>query len=243
MAVHAGSGVRALLFDLDDTLIATTRASHTAEREVKTLLKFKYRYEDSAADTVIQKFNTKLKQHFESSMKQDVKKLRQLHFEQAIQETKGGEPDPVLASECYSLWRNTRLQHIHFTDEVKAMLTALRQSYKLLLLTNGPAEVQREKIEACSCQQYFDAIIVGGEYPEQKPARSIFQECWNILGVKPEACVMVGDNLNTDIQGGVNAGLCATIWINPTNQKPKGDVIPDYSVMSVLDVVDILKKL
>ncbi|XP_067841224.1 N-acylneuraminate-9-phosphatase isoform X2 [Heptranchias perlo] len=217
-------------------------AGLSALGQVKNLLKSQYGYEDSVAGLVIQKFNTKLEEHFDSSAEINVDELRTLLLERAIQETNGCEPDHSLAAECYFLWKSTRLQHIHIPDEVKAMLRKLRQSYKLLLLTNGSSTVQWEKINTCLCQQYFDAIVVGGEHEEQKPARSIFQECCRLLGVKPEACVMVGDSLKTDIEGGVNAGLSATIWVNSTNLKPEGEsAVPDYTVKSVLDVMDILE--
>uniref|UniRef100_UPI00398F1E84 N-acylneuraminate-9-phosphatase n=1 Tax=Pristiophorus japonicus TaxID=55135 RepID=UPI00398F1E84 len=238
----AGAGIRALLFDLDNTLIDTAGASGQAGRQVKDLLKSQYGYEESAAHLVIEKFNTKLEEHFYTSKEINVDEERTLLWAQAIQETCGHEPDSGLATECYCVWKTTRLRHIHMPDEVKAMLRKLRQSYKLLLLTNGSATVQREKINICQCQQYFDAIVIGGEYQEQKPALSIFQECFRLLGVKPEACVIVGDTLMTDIKGGVNAGLRATIWINSTNLKSDG-AVPDYTVKSVLEVLDILENI
>ncbi|XP_067875578.1 N-acylneuraminate-9-phosphatase isoform X2 [Heterodontus francisci] len=212
---------------------------------VKDLLVSQYGYEESAAALVIAKFNTKLEnEHLDSSAEIDIDEERTLLLEQAIQETNGHNPDHGLATECYFLWKTTRLQHIHIPDKVKAMLKKLRQSYRLLLLTNGSSSVQREKINICQCQQYFDVIVVGGEYQEQKPARSIFQECFRLLGVKPDNCVMVGDNLKTDIKGGLNAGLSATIWINNTNLMPEGEsAVPDYTVKSVLDVMDILENI
>ncbi|XP_078068414.1 N-acylneuraminate-9-phosphatase isoform X2 [Mustelus asterias] len=199
-----GTGVRlsALLFDLDNTLVDTAGASRQAERQVKDLLISQHGYEESVADLVIEKFNTKLeKEHPDPSTKIDIDEERTLFLELAIRETNRHKPDLDLAKQCYFLWKRTRLQHIHIPEEVKAMLMELHQSYKLLLLTNGSSSVQREKIKVCQCQQYFDLIVVGGEHPEQKPARSIFQECFRLLGVKPDACVMIGDNLKTDIEG------------------------------------------
>ncbi|XP_051881010.1 N-acylneuraminate-9-phosphatase [Pristis pectinata] len=239
----AAVGIQALLFDLDNTLIDTSGASRRAERQVKDLLKSQYGYEESAANLVIEKFNTKLQmENFDCATGVNVDEERILLLEMALQETDGLDPDHGLATKCYFLWKTTRLQHIHIPEEVKSMLKSLRQSYKLLLLTNGSSMVQREKINVCDCQQYFDTIVIGGEYQEQKPALSIFQKCFQLLGVKPEACMMIGDNLETDIKGGVNAGLGTTVWINNTNLKCEDGAMPDYTVKSVLEVMDILGK-
>ncbi|XP_038655023.1 N-acylneuraminate-9-phosphatase isoform X2 [Scyliorhinus canicula] len=212
---------------------------------VKDLLISQHGYGEFAADLVIEKFKTKLDVgHPYSSTKIDIDNERTLFMELAIQETNDHKAARDLATQCYLRWKKTRLEHIYIPDQVKAMLRELHQSYKLLLLTNGHSVVQREKIDACQCQEYFDLIVVGGEYREQKPARSIFQECFNLLGVKPDACVMIGDSLKTDIEGGVNSGVRATIWITNNNEIPSGEnAIPDYTVKSVLDVKDILENI
>ncbi|XP_069743804.1 N-acylneuraminate-9-phosphatase [Narcine bancroftii] len=236
----AAAGIEALLFDLDNTLVDTARASRQGERQVKDLLKSQYGYEESAANRVLEKFNTQLQKNNDLAMGVNVDEERISLFEMALQETDGLDPDRGLATECYFLWKTTRLQHIHIPEEVKAMLKSLCQSYKLLLLTNGNSVVQREKINVCQCQRYFDTIVVGGEHPEQKPAPSIFQKCLQLLGVKPEACMMIGDNLETDIKGGLNAGLGATVWVNNNNLKCQEAAMPDFTVKSVLEVMDIL---
>lgn len=129
-------------------------------------------------------------------------------------------------------------------EDVKTMLTELRKEVYLLLLTNGDRQTQREKIDACACQSYFDAIVVGGEQKEEKPAPSIFHYCCDLLGVQPGDCVMVGDTLETDIQGGLSAGLKATVWINKNSIVPlKSSPIPHYIVSSVLELPALLQSI
>lgn len=167
--------------------------------------------------------------------------MRTKHWEEAIQETTGSTANQNLAKECYFLWKSTRLQHMTLAEDVKAMLTELRKEFQLLLLTNGDRQTQREKIEACACQPYFDAIVVGGEQEEEKPAPSIFYYSCDLLGVQPADCVMVGDTLETDIQGGLSAGLRATVWVNRNGMMhPKPSPAPHYTVSSVLELPALL---
>uniref|UniRef100_A0A673TJI6 N-acetylneuraminic acid phosphatase n=1 Tax=Suricata suricatta TaxID=37032 RepID=A0A673TJI6_SURSU len=225
--------VRAVFFDLDNTLIDTAGASRKGMLEVTSRLpRWLYTVPVSIA---------LLKEAYCLSRSC---RFRTLHWEEAIQETKGGAANRKLAEECYFLWKSTRLQHMILPEDVKAMLTELRKEVRLLLLTNGDRQTQREKIEACACQSYFDAIVVGGEQKEEKPSPSIFYYCCNLLGVQPDDCVMVGDTLETDIQGGLNAGLKATVWINKNGIMPlKSSPMPHYIVSSVLELPAVLQSI
>nr|XP_040130807.1 N-acylneuraminate-9-phosphatase isoform X1 [Ictidomys tridecemlineatus] len=207
------------------------------------LLKSKYHYKEEA-EIICDKVQVKLSKECFHPYSTCITDLRTSHWEEAIQETKGGANNRKLAEECYFLWKSTRLQHMTLAEDIKAMLTELRKEVRLLLLTNGDRQTQREKIEACACQSYFDAIVVGGEQKEEKPAPSIFYHCCDLLGVQPGDCVMVGDTLETDIQGGLNAGLKATIWINKNGIAPlTSSPIPHYIVSSVLELPALLQNI
>lgn len=136
------------------------------------------------------------------------------------------------------------MEVLSLSPQTSKLLKQLRTSYKLLLLTNGAAEVQREKVKAVGCEEFFDAIVIGGEHGEQKPFPSIFTSCFNTLNIKAEDCVVVGDDLDTDIQGGVNAGVRATVWISSAGGRiPNGAVKPDYIIATVLDLPGVLVQL
>lgn len=234
---------RAVFFDLDNTLIDTAGASRRGMLEVIKLLQSKYHYKEEA-EIICDKVQVKLSKECFHPYSTCITDVRTSHWEEAIQETKGGADNRKLAEECYFLWKSTRLQHMILADDVKAMLTELRKEVRLLLLTNGDRQTQREKIEACACQSYFDAIVIGGEQKEEKPAPSIFYHCCDLLGVQPGDCVMVGDTLETDIQGGLNAGLKATVWINKSGRVPlTSSPMPHYMVSSVLELPALLQSI
>lgn len=166
------------------------------------------------------------------------------HWEESIQEAVGSCSAPSLAANCYYLWKSSRLEVLSLSPETCDLLKQLRSTYKLLLLTNGVAQIQREKVKAVGCEEFFDAIVIGGEHAEQKPFISIFTLCFNMLEVEAKDCVMVGDTLETDIQGGFNAGVRATVWISSAGgDVPNGSVKPDYTIPTVLDLPGILSKL
>ncbi|KAM9316776.1 N-acylneuraminate-9-phosphatase [Gastrophryne carolinensis] len=237
------NGIKAIFFDLDNTLIDTSGASKKAIEEVVNLLKDKGRFTEEQALAICNHFQAKLLHERFNPSKMTIDDLRVLHWEDSMQEIRPGDLKH-LATECYALWKTKRLQLMTLPESTKNMLRELRKSVQLVLLTNGERQVQREKIEACGAGPFFDAMVVGGEHSEEKPAPSIFFHCCDLVSVKPEDCVMVGDNLETDIQGGLNAGLKATIWIN---RRPQADSTPcpapHFTIQSIDKLPEILKNL
>lgn len=236
-------GISAILFDLDNTLVDTAGAGQLALHKVCELLRSKLK--DPNTSEICKLFAHKLcEEKFDPSAGMTIDDLRINHWYEALRQSESLDPGRTLASDCYYTWKTTRLQALALSPEVSALLQELKRSYKLLLLTNGDAQTQWEKLEAVSCDGLFSAMVVGGEHAEQKPAVSIFIHCFKLLGVKPNDCIMVGDSLDTDIQGGVDAGVRATVWINKsTDALSENSVTPDYTIPSVLDLPRVLAKL
>lgn len=238
------NGIKAILFDLDNTLIDTAGASRIAIQKVEALLRTKFGQDDILK--ICKGFELKLlKETYDAAGGASIDQVRATHWEEAIREAGGGDPGGALAAECYSLWKSTRLERLAIPGPVRALLEDLRGTHKLLLLTNGVTQTQWEKIRAVRCEELFQAVVVGGEHAEDKPAPSIFQHCFGLLGVGPRDCVMVGDSLDTDVLGGVNAGVRATVWVNPSGRDipPGVSVKPDYTIATVLELPAILSTL
>ncbi|CAL1577098.1 unnamed protein product [Knipowitschia caucasica] len=239
------SGVKAIIFDLDNTLIDTSGAGVTALQKVSELLKSSLNVDDPATKTICNRFKQKLyKEDFKAAVGKTIDETRTSHWDASIQETVGNCPLESLGSDCYKLWKSSRLQLLTMSPEVQNLLKDLRKSYKLLLLTNGETQTQREKVEAANCEEFFDAVVVGGEQEEQKPSPSIFRLCFEMLGVENRDCIMVGDSLDTDIQGGLKAQVRATVWVKNDNEwASKTQIKPHYTVADVLELPRVLAEL
>ncbi|PBQ32635.1 noncanonical pyrimidine nucleotidase, YjjG family [Sphingobacteriaceae bacterium] len=85
-------------------------------------------------------------------------------------------------------------------------LEYLRQNYKLHIITNGFKEVFGIKMNACGIRNYFDQIIISEEHALVKPDEKIFRLAEHFAGAKKDDCVMIGDSLESDIEGALNAG-------------------------------------
>lgn len=125
-------------------------------------------------------------------------------------------------------------------DETFAVLDQLKDQYKLLLLTNGSPDLQREKLAGVpQLVPYFDHIIISGEFGEGKPRASIFNHALGQLELQAEDCIMVGDKLTTDILGANTVGM-TSVWINRHGVDRNDDIIPTHTITSLNDLFELL---
>lgn len=81
------------------------------------------------------------------------------------------------------------------------LLRELKPRFTLGAITNGPSLVQRPKLEALDYRAYFDEsrVFVSGEFGARKPDRSIFLAAAKAAGADPTECLMVGDAREFDM--------------------------------------------
>lgn len=97
------------------------------------------------------------------------------------------------------------------------ILDYLKDRYKLHVITNGFTEVQNKKIINSKIKKYFHSIIDSESVGVKKPNIKIFNYALKISNSNPVNCVMIGDNLEADILGAINAGFHA-IHFNNNNE-------------------------
>lgn len=85
-------------------------------------------------------------------------------------------------------------------------LEYLQHKYQLHIITNGFREVFGIKMDACGIRQYFQQIIISEEHALVKPDEKIFRLAETFTGAGRNECVMIGDSLESDIEGALNAG-------------------------------------
>ena len=99
------------------------------------------------------------------------------------------------------------------------VLDYLKQKYRLHIITNGFTEVQNKKIVNSKIKKYFNSIIDSETVGVKKPNIKIFDYALKVSGAKSKNSLMIGDNLEADILGALNAGFHA-IHFNNNNEAP-----------------------
>lgn len=116
------------------------------------------------------------------------------------------------------------------------LLAALKPHCTLALATNGLADIQRRRLKDNPITPYLDAIFISEEMGIGKPEKGYFEQVLTALNADPAGTVMVGDDLNSDIQGAINAGL-DSIWYSSGAEKSEK---PTYQADSLMRVAEII---
>lgn len=93
------------------------------------------------------------------------------------------------------------------------LLESLKKRFKLGVITNGPSDVQRRKIESCGFDGLFDLILCSADVGVCKPDPMIFIEAAERLGVNLEECLMVGNNVHKDVIASSKLGMRAVLLL------------------------------
>jgi len=128
-------------------------------------------------------------------------------------------------------------------DGVKEMLEELQANYRMSIITNGLREVQRPRLRKLGMTHYFDSIIVSDEIGFAKPDERYFEIAFHSIDNPParENTLVIGDNLKSDILGGIRYGL-KTCWLNASGKTNDTDIQPDFEIQDVLELPNLLNK-
>jgi putative hydrolase of the HAD superfamily len=122
-----------------------------------------------------------------------------------------------------------------FPDALRCLTTLRQRGVALALVTNGDASQQRDKIERHGLAPYFDTIVIEGEFGTGKPEPAVYRHALAALGAQPHDAWMVGDHLEWDVAAPMRLGLSA-IWIDRAGEGlPAGSAVVPHRVIRSLD--------
>jgi putative hydrolase of the HAD superfamily len=257
--LNGGVKFRAVIFDLDDTLIWDERISRQALMETAARGAGLHHLDTGRLAAAAKRAGDELwrehapvercdalgivafegmwghfhgEEDYVSHLREWTPKFRREIWERALRAQ--GIEDGSLAEDlgAYFAQRRRELQdHLPGAEHVLRELQSA--GVRIGLLTNGAASLQREKIETSGLGMYFDAAVVSGEIGTGKPEPEIFHHLLERLGVTPGEVLMVGNSLARDIMGGKRAGL-HTCWLAlEGEEEPVGLIEPDFTIHSL----------
>lgn len=151
-----------------------------------------------------------------------------------------GIDDQALAAELAEFFANDRSRrHVVFAES-EQVLHLLKKNFRLGLITNGAPDIQGTKIDGSNLASFFDTIIISGEHGFGKPDLRIFQLALQRLKVAAHEAVMIGDSINRDVGGARDAGI-RSIWINRYKRTiADSQPVPDIELTDLRELPTIL---
>lgn len=259
--------VRAIFFDLDDTLLWDEKSIQTAFDQTCQVVAEKYdinreQFEAAVRDEARQLYATYETYDFTKmiginpfeglwgtfddegmsfqKMKDIVPTYRKDAWTGGLKRL--GIDEASFGAELAQLFIENRKANPFVYEETYRVLDALKGDYKLVLITNGSPSLQQTKLAITpELVPYFDEIMISGDFGVGKPDPSIFEHVLTLCDVKAEEALMVGDNRMTDILGANRVGI-PSVWINRKNEEPIEEVTPTYEITNLEQLQNIIQE-
>lgn len=149
--------------------------------------------------------------------------------------------DEKLAREMGTIFLDllpTRKLLFPYTIEILDYLAG--KNYQLHLITNGFEKTQHGKLKSSGLDKYFLKVITSEGSNSLKPHKEIFEYAFQKTGASPSESIMIGDTIEVDILGAVNAGI-DQVHVNHLTKEVQlvNGKAPTYTVYSLKELESI----
>lgn len=118
----------------------------------------------------------------------------------------------------------------------RELIHALLDRYRLHIITNGFEEVQHVKLSSAGLNGHFDVVLTSERAGAAKPSPRIFEEALRQAGASASESLMIGDNVEADMQGARNAGWDHAHYTAETEP----DLLATYRIAHLADLTGLL---
>jgi len=233
---------KAILFDLDDTLI---RAYAQPEDAWTRLLRVFAAHLDAHDAAAIERVRVAVMEESRTfwndqaaaaKWRLNIPQARRLAVRQGL--ARIGKSDEALADKIADAFTEMRRNEYRLYPDAHATVDTLRDAgVRLALVTNGASDMQRAKIERFDLGHRFHHIQIEGEFGQGKPELAVYRHALHQLGCEAGDAWMVGDNYEWEVVAPQKLGMCG-IWYDPY-----GAGVPGHATAQPTRVIKRLSEL
>jgi putative hydrolase of the HAD superfamily len=226
--------IKALIFDLDDTLWPVAPVIEQAETALHAWIAEQLPAVTARYSIEALRERRQALVQTDSRFAYDLWALRHTLLRQVFAEH---DAPPDHADQAMQVFANAR-NRVTFFEDVMPALEVLKGNYILGSISNGFAD-----IEAVGLGEHFSITLAAHTFGCAKPDSRIFLAMLERLQLSPHEVMYLGDDLRLDIAGAQQVGMLAT-WVNrrgiSLTQTAYADIKPDFIVK---DMHELLREL
>ena len=208
--------VRAVLFDLDDTLCAYRRSADALIEAACGTVGVEPFFDGATYEARYGEFTDE---------SEDVRDLRERCFA-AIAADRGRDPELGRAiARAFAAERDHG--NVRPLPGAREAVETLARRYRVGVVTNGAPGMQAPKLAALPFADRFETVVHGGYDTAAKPAAAPFHAALSTLDAPPQRAVHVGNSVASDVAGAHNAGL-RSVWLRQPDGP--GDHRPHFTI-------------
>jgi putative hydrolase of the HAD superfamily len=224
--------IKAILFDLDDTLWPLLPLINHAERML-------YGWMQDQVPNVTAKYDIAQLRSMRSALiptnprfRYDLWALRHTALTQIFREQGEDIGKVDAAMQVFAAARN----QVAMYQDVVPGLIFLKQHVTLGSISNGFADLTEIGLAS-----HFNVSLAAHQFGCAKPEPAIFLAACAALNVTPQQTLYVGDDLVCDVQGSQQAGL-QSVWMNRAKLPLRPEFTPDYECHDMQDLIRLVQQ-
>jgi HAD superfamily hydrolase (TIGR01549 family) len=204
--------IKAILFDLDDTLFDHR---HSSREGLRSVWKRYTCFQEMTLDEFELEHRGMLEKIHLSQVlvgKLSLEEARAERFRHLFL-NRNVEVDFDTSRNAAEIFRNSFEKNFRRIKGAEELLKALKKNYKIGIITNNFINEQENKLKQIGLISYIDHMITSEEIGVAKPHPLLFSTACERLGASPDTAVMIGDSWDNDIAGANAVGM-KCIWLN-----------------------------
>lgn len=228
---------KAILFDLDDTIVSFNNATIMAWKKCceDFVLKNEVNFE---SDVLLHKINETKAWYWSNperhkTGRENMKNARRQIVQYTFEELGYFDNDKTIKlADDYSILQDGLLCLFDGAFEALQIFSSL--NIRMVVITNGTSQNQRGKLDRFNLNKFFEFVLVDTEVGFSKPDIRIYELALKKLSLQPNEIWMIGDNLVWDIEAPQKLGIYS-VW-NDFKQEGlpvNSSIIPDKTIYSV----------
>lgn len=218
-----------VIFDLDDTLCDYKGAQELSKNAINCYLKCR----NINTEDFWKRFESEHEKQFQRYCSNEIS-LEQYRIERFSYDGLN-QADMANINNLYMKYANEKVK---LFDDVNSVLKILAEkSIGTAILTNGPSDGQRRKLECLGLLNVGIKIFISSEIGYSKPDTACFKYVLDRLNTVAENVVMVGDSLKHDYEGAKAVGM-HDVLLDRQNRVQRKDISVLHKLSELFDYID-----
>ena len=149
----------------------------------------------------------------------------------------------VDGSEWENQYRELLSNGCQLMEGALELCQSLSATHRLFIITNGVTNTQLKRLKLSGLYDFFEDVFCSQSIGFQKPSSEFFDYVMcNIKQFSKKDALIIGDSLNTDIKGGLLAGI-DTCWINNYSNMTSTEIQSTYTRSNLMGIYNICTSL
>ena len=243
--------IKAIIFDLDDTLIDWSKQGETwsvfNRKQAGKLYDYLQAHHHFIEQPDFDAFATMLQQQILAVWAEAKPTWRGAKFTDALQRVLDAFPvKGVTVATLLQVYDWKKMVGVEpFADTHQTLDALCQKGYQLGLITNSffPMWMRDVELAGYDLLDYFPHRITSGDTGYMKPHPAIYWRMLGMLGIMPAESIFIGDRPRDDIAGANEVGMTSVLMKPAHLDYPLHDVVPDYTIHTLGELLPILEKI